>query len=236
MLQCKITFSSNTGVAIQFGDINILVDFFHNKKIPGFSTITDVLCGNILNFLKVCNPTVVFYTHCHPDHYSRQFTQIIKEEYQNVKLILTAPDFDNQMLLYKDEHIFSMGDLCMRFKRLSHEGKEFEDVPNYGCIMNYGNFRILIVGDCSVGNPELISFINGGTIDAVFFPFPWVALKKGRAFIESYIKYKHMFVYHLPFKEDDINGYIKATHKSIFDNDLDVCVLEEPLQTEIIEF
>lgn len=132
---------------------------------------------------------------------------------------------------------YFIGDIKLRFIKLSHAGKEYKDVEHDGVIIKGANQTILVSGDCEICDEKLLDETQNERIGISIMNFPWVTLRKGRAAIESLIKPKHLIVAHLPFEEDDIYGYFPATEKAIknMDKAADIRVFHRFLQKECFE-
>jgi hypothetical protein len=211
-------------------------DALHGEKVPGFSTVSPTLWEQIKTHEAFQSPNLIFYTHCHPDHYSRDLTAQAKVRWPYAELILPEREFDDQILISGQQDQLCLHGLSLRFRKLTHEGEQFAQVPNYGCIINDSGFRILIVGDCAVANPQLAEFIGDTNINLALLDFPWVTLHKGRVFIEQYIRPQHLVVYHLPFAQDDEWGYREATARAVqqLHGIPDIRMMQDALQQEII--
>jgi L-ascorbate metabolism protein UlaG (beta-lactamase superfamily) len=236
MPRCQITLSANAGIALQLGSVRLWSDALHTEKVPGFSTVSPALWEQIRVHDAFVEPNLIFYTHCHPDHYSRELTAQAKALWPFAELILPEREFDDQILISGQRDQLSLRGLSLRFGRLTHEGEQYREVPNYGCIINDSGFRILIVGDCAVGNPELADFIGDTHIDLALLDFPWVTLRKGRVFIEQYICPERLIVYHLPFAEDNEWGYREAAARGAgqLHGISDIRILQDAFQSEEI--
>ena len=84
-------------------------------------------------------------------------------------------------------------------------------------------------------NSALARAVGDTRIDLAILDFPWITLRGGRAFLESHIRPTHIVAYHLPFAEDDGNGYRLAAAKAAQRMAGDVRLLLEAMQTEIIK-
>lgn len=237
MPYCEVTLSANAGVALRCGQALIWVDALHGKKIPGFSTVSPDLWRFIQQSGAFADPDLLLFTHCHPDHYSRELTIQAKKRYPRAALALPEQEFRDQFLISERQDRLDVRGASLRFARLTHEGEQFADVPNYGCIINFMGFRTLIAGDCAVASPELADFVGAERIDLALLNFPWITLRKGRDFLEEVLRPTHLFLYHLPFAEDDEWGYRKAAEQAapLLRGIPDVRLLNRPLQTEIID-
>lgn len=174
-------------------------------------------------------PNVIAFTHKHQDHYSAELTAKAIKTWPSTKVILPEGVSDKQEIC--------IGDIKLRFIKLSHAGKEYKDVEHYGVIIKGANQTILVSGDCEICDEKLLDETQNERIGISIMNFPWVTLRKGRAAIESLIKPKHLIVAHLPFEEDDIYGYFPATEKAIknMDKAADIRIFHRFLQKECFE-
>ena len=86
---------------------------------------------------------------------------------------------------------------------------------HYGCVLDSGDFRLLLVGDCALCAPELAAFAaECGPIDAAAAPFPWLTLRRGREFLLERVRPGRVVIDHLPFDGDDMYGYRAAVQKA----------------------
>lgn len=153
----------------------------------------------------------------------------------NVKAFLPEREFDWQFLLSGDEVKVSCGGLTIRFLRLPHESAAYAAVPHYGLLISDGTFRVLIAGDCEVASPLLARRLNNVPVDLAILDFPWLTLRKGRQFVETVLRPSHLLICHLPFPENDVNGYADAVRQAMKLSELpDIRILSHPLQTETI--
>ena len=131
MEHCTITSSANAGFALQLPGMRILVDAFHNMKISGFSTLSPEECAVILDHPHFSDPDMVFFTHCHGDHYSQEWGAAAKSRWPRTALILPQQEFREQMLLCGKEVKFTINGITLRFLRLIHDGAEHAAIPHY---------------------------------------------------------------------------------------------------------
>lgn len=233
MSQCTITLSANAGVAIEFGGYKIWSDLLHDEKVPGFSTVSEELWLAIRRSVAFRDPDLIFFTHRHPDHYSRSLTLRARAAFPQARLAAPFRDFDDQILLSGPQPALTLPGLRLRFAPLPHEPEEYTDmVPNYGCILEAEGRNILIAGDCATAAPELADFVGSTPIHLALMNFPWGALRKGRAFLQRYVRPEHLVLYHLPFAEDDEFGFRHAVERSLrpIDGTGDIRILQDPLE------
>lgn len=232
---CAVSLSANAGVSIQLGGHQIWIDALHTQKIPGFSGVTPELWAQLREQEAFRAPDVICFTHCHADHYSRELTLQARSLWPEAKVVLPEAEFQDQILLSGEEVWFTIGALSLRFLRLPHEGEKFAGAPHYGLLLSYGEFRVLVPGDCEVASPLLAKALEGIPVDLALLDFPWVTLRQGREFIEKILRPSHLLVYHLPFAQDETNRYRTVSERCAQRLDVpDVRLFMEPLQREVI--
>lgn len=235
MPDVKVTLSANAGVCIEVSGRKIWVDALYEGADVGFSRMSAALQRQVLESDAFANPDHIVYTHCHVDHYSKTLANLAMKRWGRAKAYLPEQELEGQILLTGDEMRFVDGDLTLRFLRLPHEGAQYAHVKHYGLLLSVPGCNILLPGDCALGSPVLAQAVAGQKIDIAVLDFPWITLRGGRAFLETHIRPTHIVAYHLPFAEDDGNGYRQAAAKAAQRMAGDVRLLLEAMQTEIIK-
>lgn len=237
MSVCQVTLSANAGVALDFGGLRVWVDALHDEKVPGFSTVTEPLWTAMRSHPDFAAPDLLFFTHCHPDHFSQRLAREALDLWPQARIVLPEDRFPGQALLSGRRERVRLPELTLDFIRLTHEGPRYADKPHYGCILESGGFRVLVTGDCRLCAPELAEFLaEDGPIDLAILDFPWLTLPRGRRFVQEHIRPKTLLVCHLPFSGDDVYGYRTAALRSApLLEGVDVRLLSEPFQREIPE-
>ena len=136
------------------------------------------------------------------------------------------------ILLHGDRPTYYLPGITFEFLRLPHEGVEFAQVTNYGCLVTIagtyaqstaapssrnktnGPCRILFVGDAKPADPAIAQWIGGRSIDLALLNFPWIALPRGQQFINEYLPHANIGVIHLPYETEDRNHYVAAAKKA----------------------
>ena len=212
----KLTLSANAGLAIEIGGKRIWVDALHTRKQPGFSCVDEALQRKMLAHPAFHRPDVICYTHCHPDHYSRSLTEAACRIWPKAVLLMPAEKMEPLRL----------DDLSITFFRLPHEGVQYADVLHYGIHIRCGQEDVLLTGDGAVGCDAM----NGMAPRVCVVDFPWITLPKGRRVLLEGIRPERIVACHIPFAEDDINGYRAAAANGAKQLE-HVYLLREPLQT-----
>ena len=92
---------------------------------------------------------------------------------------------------------------------------------------------MLVTGDCAVAAPQLQLAVAGITVDVAILDFPWLTLRKGSQALEN-LNAKNILLYHLPFPEDDANGFLGSAEKAVSRWEWgNARLLRTPLQTEV---
>ena len=233
MLGCTVTLSANAGISLEWHGHKIWIDALHTGKIPGYSTLSPQIWAQMQMSPAFVPPELICFTHCHPDHYSRSLTTYASTLWPHAKLILPQEEFHNQILLAGNDFHVSLGDVCLRFLRLPHEGRAFSAVPHYGILLSDGASRILISGDCEVASPALTQYLDR-PVDLAVLSFPWLTLHRGQLYIRDVLRPRRLLLYHLPFPEDDTDRYLCAVKRAALRQKPQALrLLSSPLQQEI---
>lgn len=236
MPEVSIALSANAGVSIGIGGRKIWVDALYTDKGDTFSPLRPELCQRLMATEAFTAPDYILYTHCHGDHYSRELTCMAMKKWPGARVFLPEQELEGQILVSGREFRHEIGDLSLRFLKLPHEGAQYADVKHYGLLIGTPGCNILLPGDCQVAASALAQAIGDTKIDVAVLDFPWITLHRGRDFVKEYIRPDHVIAYHLPFAEDDVNGYRLSAGKAAdaLKKELDVRLLWDPLQEEVI--
>lgn len=218
-----VKLTANAGVLICYHGKKILVDAMHNRYTEVFSSVPDDLLFSIAHgegdFGDI---DLLVYTHDHPDHYSKEWTAEFLKNHSGTCMISPIGDFEgeNITVLRRDYEKHVLSGIRVEAQRLVHEGERFKDVVNYGLRFEIDGFSMTVLGD---SGPENIPALFANA-DLAFYNFPFVTILRGKQMIEA-LAPKRIAAYHLPFKNKDKNGYIKATFRSIERNQYDNAVV-----------
>ncbi len=234
MGKINITLSANAGLAIDICGKRIWVDALHSKKVPTFSAVSPELFAKVMTAPAFEKPDAICYTHDHPDHFSREMTIKAMERWPSAKAFLPQQRFAQQILVEGECPEYVLDDVTLRFLRLPHEGAQYAGVTHYGLLILSSQGNVLVTGDCAVAAPELMQAVEGIRLDVAILDFPWLTLGKGRAALEA-LAPRQILLYHLPFSEDDENGYRASAAKAVSRWEKgNATLLWNPLQTEIL--
>lgn len=236
MAQIGLCLSANAGFALHIEKTRIWVDAVHSQKFPSMSTLTPDLFSKLLQHPLFAAPDLMFFTHCHGDHFSQGLAQQVKERWPKAVLVLPEQRFPDQLFLTGNRIRIQAGPITFLFLRLIHEGEQYADVPHYALLVEEDGFRILFTGDCQIADDQLLRQLRGLQVDLAVVDFPWVTLRKGREFLMRELQPRQIAVCHLPFPEDDLYGSREAALRAAAQiPGIDVRVFLEPFQTEYFD-
>ena len=236
---CTATLSANAGLSMTIGGAKIWIDALNETKVNAFSTVTPKIRKMMQNRNAFRDPDAIVFTHCHPDHFSQELTEEAIRKWTRAELILPESRFEKQTLVEGDVFRTRIDDAELCMIKTIHEGEAYREVPNYAAVISDGSMNVLITADTEVGSASLkgqLEVAGFDRIDIMFVDFPWVTLKRGREVIDGVLKPEHLFIYHLPFEEDDTEGFRKAAAKGagMLESPQDIRLFLEPLQTEAV--
>ena len=242
MTDRTVLLTANAGFFISVGDISLAVDAFPRMSDRGFSALSEDHFQQLCQRSDLADIRYVIATHDHGDHYSKRWNEQFLQCHPQARFIGAVTEergpqnknshagslpVDPPILLRSDRPTYYLPGITFEFLRLPHEGADFADVTNYGCLAtispscnaisssaNSGPCRILFVGDAKPADPTIAEWIGGRHIDLALLNFPWIALPKGRRFIEEYLPNTKIGVIHLPYEADDRNHYVTAARKA----------------------
>ena len=236
MPRVELCLSANAGFVLRMGEKRIWIDAVHDQKFPSMSTLTPMLYEQLLQHPLFAAPDLVFFTHCHGDHFSYDMARQVKERWPNTVLALPEQRFPDQLFLTGNRIRIETGDITLSFLSLVHEGAQYVEVPHYALLVEQDGYRILFTGDCQVAGKQLIQHLRGVEIHLAVVDFPWLTLRKGREFLMNELRPRQVAVCHLPFPQDDLYGSREAALRDVSLLEyMDARVFLEPFQTEIFE-
>lgn len=233
MRHVQLTLSANAGLALQLADKRIWIDAAHSEKLPGMSALSEEQWQAMLCHPAFTEPNLLFFTHCHGDHFSAARAAHAASLWPRAALALPEQKLERQTLLIGHRLCVRDGSTEYLFLRLTHEGKEFADVPHYGLLVDDDGYRILFTGDCQVASPELERQLDGRPVDLAVVDFPWITLRKGREFLQNVLRPRQLAVCHIPFAKDDEIGARQAALRAAAQlPSIGVRLFLEPFQSE----
>ncbi|SHI14350.1 Beta-lactamase superfamily domain-containing protein [Sporobacter termitidis DSM 10068] len=236
-MACSLILTANAGVIMTVGDRQFLVDALHNEKMPGFSAVPPNVLPAVWRRFQSCAPTAVITTHAHPDHVSTALWNEARLRWPASFFISPGAPLEGTIVLNDPRQRIFLAGAALDAVRLPHQGSGFEPIVNYGFFFEIDGFNVLIPGDCSVSALDMLSeLIAGRHVDVALLNFPWITLSGPRDFVLNSIAPSHLVLFHLPFREDDSEGYRPAAFKEAnVISSVAVRLLSEPFQEVVVE-
>ena len=240
MNDITFTLSANAGLSVTVKNTRIWIDALPGRSIAGYSTLSAQQWEQVFSSEDFINPDLIFFTHCHPDHYSQELAERVRNQYPSVPLVMPEKHFPDQYLLTGKVIRAPFKDVALTFLSLPHEAARYRNVPQYALLIDTGRVTILAAGDTETASDALRDYLTERQLrpDVAVLPFPWITLKRGRAYIEEILRPSHLLINHIPFPEDDRNRYRDAIRHALpeMSRQADLRLMTRPLQKEIISF
>lgn len=232
-MEIRLVFTANAGILLDMPGFCAAVDAFHAKRTPPFSPLPAGMLETLRQRGDLARLQAIIVSHCHPDHCTLREVRQALELAPNAKLIAPEQLADGQILLTGPSAHIHAGDIALDFTRLRHDGLKYRSKALYGVTLEAGGRRVLMPGDCG-DHADVERMMDGKETDVAILNFPWVTLPKHRLFVDNVLRPKHLVLFHLPYPEDDTEGFLPATLKMAdrLKNVRDVHILTAPLQEE----
>lgn len=217
-MSAKIFHTVNAGLYIESDKTSILIDGIHKGFSAGFSDMPYKLLNDMNNNSGIfCNIPNLLFTHKHPDHYNKELVDLFLK---NSAPSLFCPGLKETtvepVFLEKNIDLLQMRGLDILSINVPHEGECYKNTDNRSYLVSMDNTNIFIAGD-SVIDPNMqksLSKYIKGEIQYGFANIYQIIHPATRIFL-SELHPKRLFLYHLPFKEDDKYNLHKITQETL---------------------
>ncbi|ONI41972.1 hypothetical protein AN396_02560 [Candidatus Epulonipiscium fishelsonii] len=205
MTKYKIFHSVNSGLCFYNDYKSIMIDFLHGGKEVGFSKFPTSLYENMLNKEGLFSrETSLFFTHTHKDHY-------------------------DVMLLNEFEKLYPISFQTVTTLKTVHEGKQFKDVNHQSIILTLDDNHYFVSGDALLDEQTAINtkeLISSTDLEAIFVN-PYQLISQAFKAFRKQLNIKNIYLYHLPFAEDDCYNAINLANNAIkFNQNLNIKILK----------
>lgn len=206
-MNLKIYHSVNSSLYITDKHSHILIDGIHNGSAVGFSPMpaTPVSARNLL------------FTHAHADHFDPQKVAQFISAHETITYCPDSPLCNIQGLpLRKNLDLLKMDDFLILSLHTIHDCDQFASIPHRSYLIQSGPETIFIAGDAAFQEADAIPLhplISDG-ISAAFVNLYQIAHRGSQDFLRK-LNPKRIFLYHLPFPEDDIFHIHTSMHSAL---------------------
>lgn len=230
MGQFSMTFTSNTGLLVQYGDTKVLFDSLYGKSGHRFSPLPRFLEQEIMagegDFSHI---DYLVFSHNHGDHFSADYLKTYLGQ-NMVKGIFLPEDLlleTELMEFLKAEKIPTMffskkpglnrtvvlgKSFRLRAIPMCHQGEIYQDVPHFCFLVSCDGGRFLLTADVDFAQEDFSAFsqtdLEGIFVNPLFFHS-----KEGQRVIRETLCPKEVFVYHIPFAAEDVLSMRKMVQR-----------------------
>ena len=228
----RITLIANAGLLMTYRGTTLMIDGIYGREGHPFSNLSPEVWREMLGsedrFKKV---DYLLFTHAHPDHFSPEMTGEFLR-HRDVKglflpqphtaaedrLIETLQARKTPCVILSDatEHAAYRiePEITVRAFRTLHLDRKYRDVPHFCYILTFGDKKILLTADVDY-TTETLESIQDLPIKAAFVnPLFFNALCR-RKFFKGTLPGQSIFVYHVPFPEDDSMWMLPTLRRSL---------------------
>lgn len=211
--------SVNAGLYLWDGESGLLIDGIHDGREDGFSPMPAALAEQLRTRTGLfAHLNGVIFTHWHLDHFHPQGL-VALQRFPQPPVIYgpgrcgpSVPVRANRRGQYR----LRIGEIDIMAQDVLHDGKPFYNHPHQSLLIRMGGENIFVAGDALLKGVSADDFRpdGDGRISAGFFNLYQIASLEGQAFIRA-LKPERVFLYHLPFTEDDRYHYCDMARQVI---------------------
>lgn len=229
--QNSITYVANAGVLLEMHGKKILIDGLCKSKPPIYKNPPAAISEQIIRGLPPFdNIDIMLFTHHHSDHFDPISASEFSKHNANTTIIST-PEVISEIKNHSSEanvpnlielnpaphcrEKISVNGVNIQAISMIHDGKEYADVQNLAYLLEKNGTKVLHTGDAGPVQENYAPLdLNRENLDLLITTFPYIGIPAHRQLIEKYINPQKIAVVHLPYRELDSFGWIKATKKS----------------------
>ena len=193
-MHLKIYHSVNSGLYLTNGQSSLLIDSIHNGETVGFSPMPTlpVFAKNLL------------FTHDHPDHFDAKKVSALSNRtmtYCPESALCNTPEIP----LQKNLDLLKMDDFLILSLHSVHDCPQYASVPHRSYFIQLENETLFIAGDAAFQKNDADAFLSlePQGVSAAFVNLYQIAHAGSQDFLRK-LNPKRVFLYHLPFPEDDV--------------------------------
>ena len=238
-MKTSIFYMVNASLYFYFDGTGILVDGVHEGRKKGFSPMplrTDHdlrMHTGIFSDLRGA-----LFTHLHDDHFDRRRLDYLMQF--SGRLSVYGPNLptSNVHTVPSDSGLVSFMIENARILSIpnTHDGEIYRDEPHRSLCLSSGKESFFVAGDAILNPEELSVFQNDlpSSVTAAFVNMFQASSQEGREYLRR-LKPERVFLYHLPFREDDEANYWRWAKQLVRKWPSDLPELEIPEQMNWIE-
>lgn len=211
--------SVNAGLYFWNGGKGVLVDGIHRGIEEGLSMMPEFLVGQLHQRAGLfAHLDMLLFTHLHPDHYDPQLTAQLRRN--QPQLPVFGPALQQGEVLVRPirsglRQAHSNG-ICLLAEDTEHDGAIFQGTPHQSYLLNLNGEIFFIAGDATLSpsDAEDLRGFYGSYVAGAFLNLYQIASPEGQSFLR-YLAPERVFLYHLPFPDDDSCHYHQLARQAI---------------------
>lgn len=199
--------SVNCGLFLWNGRTGLMVDFFHGGREQGFSDMPPSLHSDFTQGAGLfAHSENILFTHLHPDHFAPQYLPLPPALRSS---LLYGPTLSCSNVsprpVVEGAELFELNGYQVLSLHTVHDGPRFRHCPHRAYLIHAEGESIFVAGDTLFSGEDILRGIEGffhGLSAAFLNPYQLLS-PGGREFLFAATP-SRIFLYHLPFAEDDV--------------------------------
>lgn len=218
-MELQIFHTVNAGLCVQTKNDAFLIDALHQGQELGFSPVPDEMYRQLQSYDRRPQKKLhLIFTHLHSDHFDPKLVRAFLDKFPETTLY--GPGLFQKGIHCTDTmegvKCLDYGSISLTAFQTLHDGKMYAGVLHNSFLLQADTRQFLICGDArlDLSLAERVKPFCLGAPVAAFANVYQLSSDAGKEFF-SKIKPRHIFIYHLPFEQDDIYSYHKTARQLI---------------------
>lgn len=231
-MNLSIFHSVNAGLYFWDGEHGLLVDGIHDGRKEGLSPMPAFLAGQLSRHTGIfAHLNGVAFTHLHNDHYDENGLHTLLRGLPGLPVY--GPGLSENSALVRPIRFglcsIRMGNIGILARDTLHDGEAYRNDFHQSFLIRMGGESVFVAGDALLqpcDADDLTGFYDA-PIEAAFCNLYQLASPDGQEFLRE-LAPKRVFLYHLPFPEDDRYCYHKLARQALKRYPSDLPPVEKP--------
>lgn len=211
-MSLSIFYTVNSGLYLVDNGYGLLVDGLHGDAEGLFSVTPDALAEQVIKWSGPFGHLKgMLFTHLHDDHYDERLVKRLMATPQPPLLYgpgLAASTVASTMQLRDGIHLLQLGGVRVLAMDTVHDGKPFQNEKHQSFLVDFAGEGVFIAGDAVFTGQDACRLKEAAgdvRIAAGFFNLFQLGRRPLLEFVRE-LAPKRVFLYHLPFPQDDTHN------------------------------
>lgn len=211
-MKLQIFHTVNEGLYLWNGKSGLLIDALHGGVSEGFSNMPEKYKRLMTEKKSIFRKTNdVLFTHLHDDHYDAELVGIFAGLNPDSYFYGPGLEKNNTSVVQSNNGLdfMKMRDYNIIAFHTKHDGKPYVGYPHRSYIVEWEDERIWVSGDALFSDElaeDVLDTCGGKRIDRAFVNVYQIGSRNNLSFLQK-IHPKEIYLYHLPYPEDDKARY-----------------------------